>query len=168
MTAFITGLAPVSRINLKNIAHNFSLYEVLLNLGRDCVEALESNKYKQRLQIYGNRICLRVYKNLHLLRSSLKTGNLRALLPLWAYYGLLPVTLPWMLLAAPFLPAAFSPQPASEEFSQYRPAKDIDAFNNLLPPPIEFVEGSSTGALAAADGKYEPINRVKSANTEVS
>ncbi|KAF8897822.1 hypothetical protein BD779DRAFT_1492604 [Infundibulicybe gibba] len=41
---------------------------------------------------------------------------------------------------------------------QYRPSKDMDAFNSLLPPPIEFVEGSSSGALAVPEGKYEPIN----------
>lgn len=34
----------------------------------------------------------------------------------------------------------------------------MEAFNSLLPPPIEFVEGSSSGTLAVAEGKYEPIN----------
>jgi ubiquitin carboxyl-terminal hydrolase 36/42 len=42
--------------------------------------------------------------------------------------------------------------------AQYRPAKDADAFNALLPPAIEFVEGSSTGAFAVPDAKYTPIN----------
>ena len=42
--------------------------------------------------------------------------------------------------------------------TQYRPAKDIQAFNALLPPAIEFVKGSSTGTIAPGDGKYEPIN----------
>ena len=42
--------------------------------------------------------------------------------------------------------------------TQYRPAKDIQAFNALLPPAIEFVKGSSTGTIALGDGKYEPIN----------
>ncbi|KAF5393139.1 hypothetical protein D9757_001305 [Collybiopsis confluens] len=54
----------------------------------------------------------------------------------------------------------FSPQKSlsSDENQQYRPSKDIEAFNNLLPPPIEFVEGSSSDALAVTEGKYEPIN----------
>lgn len=42
--------------------------------------------------------------------------------------------------------------------TQYRPAKDIQAFNALLPPPIEFVKSSSTGNIAPGDGKYQPIN----------
>lgn len=42
--------------------------------------------------------------------------------------------------------------------TQYRPAKDIQAFNALLPPAIEFVKGSSTGTIAPGDGKYPPIN----------
>lgn len=64
------------------------------------------------------------------------------------------------MLASPLLPAppSFSPQHASEDALQYRPSRDIDAFNNLLPPPIEFIEGSSSGTLAVAEGKYEPIN----------
>ncbi|EAU84350.1 Usp36 protein [Coprinopsis cinerea okayama7 len=61
------------------------------------------------------------------------------------------------MLASPLLPAppTFGPQPASDD---YRPAKDIEAFNNLLPPPVEFVEGSSSGAYAVPEGKYKPIN----------
>jgi ubiquitin carboxyl-terminal hydrolase 36/42 len=63
------------------------------------------------------------------------------------------------MLASPLYPAPpFSTQLLSDDHSQLRPAKDIDAFNSLLPPPIEFVEGSSSGALAVAEGKYEPIN----------
>ncbi|KAL6305799.1 cysteine proteinase [Sparassis latifolia] len=58
------------------------------------------------------------------------------------------------MLASPILPSPGF----SEEATQYRPAKDIEAFNSLLPPPIEFVEGSSTGALAIPEGKYQPIN----------
>lgn len=43
--------------------------------------------------------------------------------------------------------------------TQYRPAKDLQAFNALLPPPIEFVKGSSTGTtLSTGEGKYQPIN----------
>ncbi|KAF5363746.1 hypothetical protein D9756_000192 [Leucocoprinus leucothites] len=66
-----------------------------------------------------------------------------------------------MMLASPLLPAAFSPTgPAnsSEDSLSFRPARDVEAFNNLLPPPIEFVEGSSSGALAVPEGKYQPIN----------
>ncbi|PPQ66570.1 hypothetical protein CVT26_009470 [Gymnopilus dilepis] len=63
------------------------------------------------------------------------------------------------MLASPFLPSApFASQHAPEDSMQYRPSKDMDAFNSLLPPPIEFVEGSSSGTLAVAEGKYEPIN----------
>lgn len=66
------------------------------------------------------------------------------------------------MLASPFLPAVpFSstgPQNTSEDSLSFRPARDVDAFNNLLPPPIEFVEGSSSGALAIPEGKYQPIN----------
>ncbi|KAI6152250.1 cysteine proteinase [Pisolithus tinctorius] len=61
------------------------------------------------------------------------------------------------MLASPLCPTPFS-QLASDDHSQLRPAKDIEAFNSLLPPPIEFIEGSSTGALAVAEDKYEPIN----------
>ncbi|PFH51292.1 hypothetical protein AMATHDRAFT_100227, partial [Amanita thiersii Skay4041] len=63
------------------------------------------------------------------------------------------------MLASPLMPATtFSPPHASEDSLQYRPSRDLDAFNKLLPPPIEFVEGSSSGTLAVAEGKYEPIN----------
>jgi hypothetical protein len=47
---------------------------------------------------------------------------------------------------------------SDREHHSYRPAKNLEAFNSLLPPAVEFVEGSSTGALAVAEGKYEPIN----------
>ena len=60
------------------------------------------------------------------------------------------------MLAAPILPTPnFT---ASRDLAQYRPAKDLEAFKALLPPPIEFVEGSSSGLLAVGEGKYQPIN----------
>ena len=59
------------------------------------------------------------------------------------------------MLAAPLQPAAVL---ESRDLAQYRPAKDIESFNALLPPPIEFVEGSSSGTFAVAEGKYQPIN----------
>ncbi|KAJ4479262.1 cysteine proteinase [Lentinula aciculospora] len=63
------------------------------------------------------------------------------------------------MLASPlYLSAQPNHFPSSKDDRQYRPAKDIDAFNSLLPPPIEFVEGSSSDALAVTEGKYEPIN----------
>ncbi|KAG6817861.1 hypothetical protein H0H87_001693 [Tephrocybe sp. NHM501043] len=65
------------------------------------------------------------------------------------------------MLAEPILPAVvgFSSSHTSDDSPlQYRPARDKEAFNSLLPPPIEFVEGSSSGALAVPPGKYEPIN----------
>ncbi|KAI0772129.1 cysteine proteinase [Trametes elegans] len=57
------------------------------------------------------------------------------------------------MLASPLLPS-----PRFDEGTSYRPAKDLDAFNKLLPPPVEFVEGSSSGLLAVAEGKYQAIN----------
>ncbi|KAI0677336.1 hypothetical protein C8Q78DRAFT_1065906 [Trametes maxima] len=57
------------------------------------------------------------------------------------------------MLASPLLPS-----PRFDEGTTYRPAKDLEAFNKLLPPPIEFVEGSSSGLLAVAEGKYQAIN----------
>ncbi|KAI6035036.1 Usp36 protein [Pisolithus orientalis] len=58
------------------------------------------------------------------------------------------------MLASPLCPTPFS-QLASDDHSQLRPAKDIEAFNSLLPPPIEFIEGSSTGALALHTGTID-------------
>ncbi|KAI0346869.1 cysteine proteinase [Trametopsis cervina] len=58
------------------------------------------------------------------------------------------------MLAAPLQPSVLDPH----DLAQYRPVRDLDAFNTLLPPPIEFVEGSSSGTLAVAEGKYQPIN----------
>jgi len=52
----------------------------------------------------------------------------------------------------------FSAQSNADEPLHYRPAKDLETFNSLLPAPIEFIEGSSTGTLAVAEGKYEAIN----------
>ena len=38
-------------------------------------------------------------------------------------------------------------------------AKDMEEFKRRLPPPVEFIEGSSSGAFAASlEGRYEPIN----------
>ena len=64
------------------------------------------------------------------------------------------------MLASPLPPApTFGLQPREDDF---RPSKDIETFNSLLPPPIEFVEGSSTGAYAVPEGKYKPINAISS------
>ncbi|KAF5387760.1 hypothetical protein D9615_000611 [Tricholomella constricta] len=66
-----------------------------------------------------------------------------------------------MMLASPLLPTqpVFTAAHVSDDSPlQYRPARDKEAFNSLLPPPIEFIEGSSSGALAVPPGKYEPIN----------
>ncbi|KAJ7180346.1 Usp36 protein [Mycena crocata] len=62
------------------------------------------------------------------------------------------------MLATPLYaaPAPFTSQ--SEEGVKYTPSRDLDSFNKLLPPPVEFIEGSSSGALAVPEGKYEPIN----------
>ena len=71
------------------------------------------------------------------------------------------------MLAAPILPSsAFS---GSRDLADYRPVKDLEAFNALLPPPIEFVEGSSSGLFVIDEGKYQPINGTpKPARPEVS
>jgi hypothetical protein len=60
------------------------------------------------------------------------------------------------MLALPLYPASIGPHQSSEP--QFRPAKDIETFNKLLPPVVEFVEGSSSGTLLIAEGKYEPVN----------
>ncbi|KAI0068567.1 hypothetical protein BV25DRAFT_1772554, partial [Artomyces pyxidatus] len=62
------------------------------------------------------------------------------------------------MLASPLYPASFSPHHPQDDSAQYRPAKDKEAFIKLLPPAVEFVEGSSSGTLALVEGKYEPIN----------
>ncbi|TFK68203.1 cysteine proteinase [Pluteus cervinus] len=70
------------------------------------------------------------------------------------------------MLASPLLPAPtiFSSTHNNDDSLSYGPAKDLETFNNLLPPPIEFVEGSSSGTLAVAEGKYEPINTTPKAS----
>ncbi|KAL0949256.1 hypothetical protein HGRIS_009334 [Hohenbuehelia grisea] len=73
------------------------------------------------------------------------------------------------MLAQPLVPPpapAFSPKLAivadtSDEQPTYRPARDIDAFNSLLPPPIRFIEASSSTVLAGLESKYTPINAPK-------
>ncbi|TFK43749.1 hypothetical protein BDQ12DRAFT_675495 [Crucibulum laeve] len=73
-----------------------------------------------------------------------------------------------MMLVSPYLPApTFSTQHLSEDAGQYRPSRDLETFNSLLPPPIEFIEGSSSGTLAVAEGKYEPINAPPPKDTKV-
>ncbi|KAI0375867.1 cysteine proteinase [Pilatotrama ljubarskyi] len=64
------------------------------------------------------------------------------------------------MLVSPLLPS-----PRFDEGTSYRPAKDLDAFNKLLPPPVEFVEGSSSGLLAVAEGKYPAINEPPKSTT---
>ncbi|KAF9077002.1 hypothetical protein BDP27DRAFT_1162414, partial [Rhodocollybia butyracea] len=62
------------------------------------------------------------------------------------------------MLVSPLYPNLFSSQ-GSEDGRQYQKmAANLEAFNSLLPPPVEFVEGSSSDALAVAEGRYEPIN----------
>ncbi|KAF9780262.1 Usp36 protein [Thelephora terrestris] len=60
------------------------------------------------------------------------------------------------MLAAPLYPtSSFSPLKPGEE-TQLKPTKDLEAFNALL-PPIEFIEGSSTGSIFD-EANYTPIN----------
>lgn len=76
------------------------------------------------------------------------------------------VTAVRIMLAAPLHPASsFSPLKPGEEI-QLKPAKDLEAFNALLPPPIEFVEGSSTGSMFD-ESKYTPINASPRSKNEV-
>ncbi|KLO19937.1 cysteine proteinase [Schizopora paradoxa] len=58
----------------------------------------------------------------------------------------------------------------THEHTSVRPAKNMEAFNSLLPPEVEFVEGSSTGtlALSSMEGRYEPINASPRASLERS
>ena len=73
------------------------------------------------------------------------------------------------MLASPLYPTpSFSPRQSTDESTHYRPAKDMEAFNSLLPPAVEFVEGSSSGTLILGEGKYEPINGSPKAKAEVS
>ena len=62
------------------------------------------------------------------------------------------------MLASPLYPASIGPHQSSESVPQFHPVKDIETFNKLLPPVVEFVEGSSSGTLLIAEGKYEPVN----------
>ncbi|KZV69874.1 cysteine proteinase [Peniophora sp. CONT] len=48
-----------------------------------------------------------------------------------------------------------------------RPAKDKAAFYALLPPAVEFVQGSSTGTLVVGHTKLKPINAIPESQTEV-
>ena len=70
------------------------------------------------------------------------------------------------MLAAPIHPTSpFSSLQQGEE-TQCKPAKDLDAFNALLPPPIEFVEGSSAGPMLD-ETKYTLINTSPRSKSEV-
>lgn len=51
--------------------------------------------------------------------------------------------------------------------SSHRPAKDKAAFYALLPPAVEFVQGSSTGTLVVGHTKLKPINAIPESQTEV-
>lgn len=72
-----------------------------------------------------------------------------------------------MLLATPLHPPSFSTQHTADDSSHYKPSQ---GFKSLL-APIEFVEGSSSGALAVPEGRYDPINgspKVSTANVRDS
>lgn len=87
--------------------------------------------------------------------SSVRVSILLSLAPRWFSRPPL-IFATQRMLASPLVPSInFSSKHASDD---YRPAKDLDAFNKLLPPPVEFVEGSSSGAYAVPEGKYKPIN----------
>jgi hypothetical protein len=59
---------------------------------------------------------------------------------------------PLRMLASPLYPTSIAAHQSSEGVSQYRPAKDIESFNKLLPPVVEVVEGASSGPLLVAEG----------------
>lgn len=61
------------------------------------------------------------------------------------------------MLASPLQPVVPFGKSQSENPTLYRPTKDCEAFRALV-PPVEFIEGSSTGAVAILDSKYVPIN----------
>jgi len=62
------------------------------------------------------------------------------------------------MLAFPLYPTSITSHQSPETVSQYRPAKDVESFNKLLPPAVEFVEGSSSGTLLIGEGRYDPVN----------
>jgi hypothetical protein len=62
------------------------------------------------------------------------------------------------MLALPLCLASITPHQSPQTVSQCGPAKDIESFNKLLPPAVQFVEGSSSGTLLIGDGRYEPVN----------
>lgn len=62
------------------------------------------------------------------------------------------------MLALPLYPTSIASHPSPESVPQYRPAKDVESFNKLLPPAVEFVEGSSSGTLLIGEGRYDPVN----------
>ncbi|KAL0067665.1 hypothetical protein AAF712_005380 [Marasmius tenuissimus] len=70
-----------------------------------------------------------------------------------------------MLVSPRYPPTQPTLSAKDPEPGQYRPTKDLETFNSLLPPPIEFVEGSSSGTLAVAEGRYEPINPTQQASS---
>ncbi|KZT38955.1 cysteine proteinase [Sistotremastrum suecicum HHB10207 ss-3] len=74
-----------------------------------------------------------------------------------------------MLAVQPLLPSPpFSPSKQVDEArSIFNVSKmqSVGGLEQLLANPIEFVEGSSTGTLAVAQGKYEPINVPKESPT---
>lgn len=61
------------------------------------------------------------------------------------------------MLASPFYPTTPAFSTHADDSPAYRPSKTLEDFKTLL-PPVEFVEGSSSGTLAVAEGRYEPIN----------
>lgn len=62
------------------------------------------------------------------------------------------------MLALPLYPTPLTSHQPPQTVSQCGPAKDIESFNKLLPPVVEFVEGSSSGTLLIGEGRYEPVN----------
>jgi hypothetical protein len=62
------------------------------------------------------------------------------------------------LFPAPANMLATLPSAAPEHDGVRRPAKDKEAFFSLLPPAVEFIEGSSSGTLVVGHSKLEPIN----------
>ncbi|KAH8094862.1 cysteine proteinase [Cristinia sonorae] len=62
------------------------------------------------------------------------------------------------MIATQLYPAPTFAENRDRDSAQYLPANDIESFKKLLPPEIDFVEGSSSGTLSIGDAKYQPIN----------
>ena len=66
------------------------------------------------------------------------------------------------MLAGPLTASSPFSLAGNDDQMSCRPTADIEAFKSLLPPPVEFVE-ATTSTLAVAEGKYQAINETPKA-----